>query len=381
MFQRTMFARMTCGAVLVMLGAGCAIGASGLEEAQSSDEIALLSGRGPLCPAMEALVSDEVSGPPVGNGEVIRFMTSLGQGTLTNNLAPAGAPELDSPEDMAFDLNGNVIAADMGITTGVSQVVRIDGRSGVRSLVSGAGAGSGPALDGPYSVAVERTGNILVLDFDPLLAPQLVRITGTGARSTLSSSAVGTGPAMTATQRVRVVNGVIYLLERGTVLSVNPVNGARTLVSGGGRGAGPVLSSLYGLAEDVAGTSVVVLDQNYAGAGGLFRIELATGDRTVVSSNTAPSGSPVFDMPFDVVHNGCDGAFYVLHSAGFAGPVGNVLKVDGATGSRTLWATYNAASPPSNYSLLMRPYLYLPGGGGGGSSPPGAGGLFPPGGG
>jgi hypothetical protein len=62
------------------------------------------------CPGLEALVSDEVDGPdPWGQGEVIKFATSLSQGTLTNNLSPAGGPNLDSPEDMAFDLNGNVV--------------------------------------------------------------------------------------------------------------------------------------------------------------------------------------------------------------------------------------------------------------------------------
>ena len=51
--------------------------------------------------------------------------------------------------------------------------------------------------------------------------------------------------------------------------------------------------------------------------------------------------------------------------------LGNVMRVS-ATGTRTLFATYTASSPPSNYSLLMRPLILLPGGGGpGGPGGPG----------
>ena len=202
----------------MLLGAGSAlaVGLGGgmlspaLAQTGSAASVSLL----PACPALQALVSDEVDGPdPFGQGEVIKFFSSASQGTLTNNLSPAGAPNLDSPEDMAFDLNGNVVTADEGTSTGVSQVVRVDRNTGVRTLISGPGLGSGPALNGPYSIAVEGTGNILVLDLNPTtFTSRLLRITPAGARSVLSSNAVGAGPALGVSDRVRVLNGVIYLL-------------------------------------------------------------------------------------------------------------------------------------------------------------------------
>jgi len=292
-----------------------------------------------LCPALEALVSDEVDGPNPGNGEVIRFYTSTSQDTLTNNLSPLGAPNLDSPEDMAFDLNGNVVTADEGITTGVSQVVRVDRNTGVRTLISGPGVGSGPALGGPYSIAVEGTGNFLVLDFDPATSTsRLLRITPAGARSVLSSNAVGTGPALGFTARVRVLNGVIYLLDGGRVLSVNAITGSRTLISGPTRGTGPAFALAKSVTTDATGASLMVLDQNFGGTGALIRVDLATGNRTVVFSNALQSGTRKFDMPYDVVRNGCDGGFYLLHT-GATGVPGNVLRVDGSSGARTLFAT------------------------------------------
>jgi hypothetical protein len=55
-----------------------------------------------VCPAIEALVSDGVSGPGLG-GEVLRVNPG-GQSTLTTNTSPPGAPRLDAPSDMAFRL-------------------------------------------------------------------------------------------------------------------------------------------------------------------------------------------------------------------------------------------------------------------------------------
>jgi hypothetical protein len=196
------------------LGAGSALaiglGSGMLSPALAQTGSAALASGPVVCPALEALVSDEVDGPdPWGKGEVIRFAGSASQGTLTNNLSPVGAPNLDSPEDMAFDLN---------------------------------------------------------------------------------------------------------------------------------------------------------------------RVDLATGNRTEVFSNRLQSGTWKFDMPYDVVRNGCNNSFYVLHT-GATGVPGNVLRVDGGSGARTLFGTYIASSPQSNYSLLMRPIIVVPGGGGPGGPGGGGGGL------
>jgi hypothetical protein len=250
----------------------------------------------------------------------------------------------------------------------------VDRNTGVRTLISGAGLGSGPALNGPYSIAVEGTGNILVLDVNPAtFTSRLLRITPAGARSVLSSNAVGAGPALGFTVRVRVLNGVIYLLDGGRVLSVNPVTGSRTLISGGGVGGGPAFALAESVTTDATGGSLMVLDQNFGGTGALIRVNLATGNRTEVFSNRLQTGTTNFDMPYDVVRNACDNSFYVLHT-GATGVLGNVMRVN-ATGTRTLFATYTASSPSSNYSVLMRPLILLPGGGGpGGPGGPGGGG-------
>ena len=324
------------------------------------------------CSLQEALVADSVSGPdPVAKGEVIRFAAGT-QSTLTNNNVPSGPTELDSPMDLAFATNGDLVTTDQGIVTGVPQVVRIEGTTGARTVVAGAGVGAGPALNGPYSIATEPTGEFLFLDIDRATSqPQVLRIAASGARYPVSSSLVGTGPALTGAMRIRELNGVPYVLAGTQVLRVDPVNGNRRLVSGPGRGGGPAFVQPFSAAGDASTGSIVVLDLGFGGTGALIRVDLKTGDRSVLSSNASPTGGPLFDGPFDVVRNTCDNAFYVLHTAATGVP-GRVLRVDDVTGVRTLFGTYTASSPSSNISFLMRPLRVvvtptgpsLPGGGG-----------------
>ena len=159
------------------------------------------------------------------------------------------------------------------------------------------------------------------------------------------------------------------------IVSVDPVTGDRTLISGTFRGIGPALVAPVSMTSD-APDSVVVADRDHVpdgtglGRGALVRVDLATGDRTVLSIDGTPKGSPVFDTPIDVRYNACEKAFYVLQT-GFGSPAepGRVMKVDAATGARSLFAKYQGAE---NYALLLRPItVKLPSGGPGG---PGGGG-------
>jgi hypothetical protein len=144
------------------------------------------------------------------------------------------------------------------------------------------------------------------------------------------------------------------------------------VVSGPGRGGGPGFVFPVSMASD-SPNSVVVLDMEQRpsgpgfGLGALIRVDLATGDRTVLSIDGAPKGSPVFDTPIDVRYDACEKAFYVLQT-GFtpSTPPGKVIKVDAAAGTRSLFAEYRGAE---NYALLLRPIPVgspAPGGGGGG---------------
>ena len=320
------------------------------------------------CVAIEALVGDGVSGPGLG-GEVLRVSPG-GQSTLTTNSSPSGRPALDAPSDMAFLPNKDIVITDEGFTGFVPDVVEVNPATGARTLISGGGRGSGPALAVPDTVAVEASGDILVSNEGVTGGTQLLRINpATGDRVVLSANGTGTGPTITGAS-VGLENGVIYLMDQnGTIMSVDPLTGDRTLISGPTRGTGPGFVFPVSMASDSA-NSVVVLDMKQApagpgfGLGALIRVDLATGNRTVLSVDGTPKGSPVFDTPIDVRYDACENAFYVLQT-GFGSPSepGKVLKVDATTGTRSLFATYQGAE---NYALLLRPApVKLPGGGAG----------------
>ena len=339
------------------------------------------AGLQPMCMAVEALVSDGYSGPGPGpaKGEVLR-VTPGGQSTLTNNTSPPGGPDLDQPTDMAFLPNGNIVVTDSGAFTALPKLVEVNRNTGARTLVSGLSSlsspvrGSGPALVWPFSVAVEAGGDILVVDQNPTTyAPRILRIDpATGDRTVLSGNGVGSGPALTNTAPAEVANlgGVIYLANGGQLMSVNPTNGNRTLISGAGSGAGPSIVWPLSIANGSTTNTLMVLDEKQPSAvpgrplGALISVDLATGDRTVLSSNGAPNGGQQFDGPYDMAYDACQNVYYVLEP-GYspALPPGRVLKVDGVTGVRSLYADYLGAR---NWSLLMTPLLNLPGGGTGG---------------
>jgi hypothetical protein len=321
------------------------------------------------CVAIEALVTDGISGPGTGGGEVLRVSPG-GQSTLTTNSSPPGNPALDTPSDMAFLPNGDIVITDEGSAARRPAVIEVNPGTGARTLISGRGQGSGPALQVPVSVAVEASGDILVADEGATAGTQLLRITpATGDRVVLSANGTGTGPTLTGSS-LGLEGGVIYLMDQaGTIMSVDPVTGDRTLISGPTRGTGPGFAFPVSMASDSA-NSVVVLDMKQApvgpgfGLGALIRVDLATGNRTVLSVDGTPKGSPVFDTPIDVRYDACENAFYVLQT-GFGSPSepGRVMKVDATTGTRSLFATYQGAE---NYALLLRPApVKLPGGGAG----------------
>ena len=311
------------------------------------------------CVAIEALVGDGASGSSIGAGEVLRVSPG-GQSTLTTNTAPMGTPNLDDPDGMAFLANGDIVVTDESFTTGRPDVVEVNPSTGVRTLISGNGRGSGPALVMPNSVAVGPGGDILVTDIAPVTGnPRLLRINPTtGNRSVLTGVGVGAGPAVNVAA-VGVEGGIIYVTDvvGNQIMSVDPATGARTLVSGPGRGTGPAFVSPISVTSD-SPDSIVVLDMDHSagtglGRGALIRVDLASGKRTLLSDNATPSGGQQFDTPIAVRYNACEKAFYVLQT-GFtpATPKGRVLKVDAATGARTLFASYLGAE---NYALLLRP--------------------------
>src|SRR5262249_51885670 len=147
-------------------------------------------------------------------------------------------PPFGSPVDIDVEASGTLVVVDHALRA----VVRVDPRSGDRSLLSGCTnpdctetIGSGLNFDLPRSLAVEHDGHLVVPD-NRLNAVVRVDPT-TGDRSLVSGQGRGGGPSTPNVEGIAVeANGALVVTSSsgGGVVRVDPVNGDRTIVSGPG---------------------------------------------------------------------------------------------------------------------------------------------------
>jgi hypothetical protein len=240
----------------------------------------------------------------------------------------------------------------------LTAVLRVDPRSGDRTIVSDAITGRGPALQGPGGITVATDGPLVVIDglFDPLsgatlIPPTLLRVDPrSGDRTIVSDATHGSGPPLQNPASIAVAAdgslmaigiGLFDLLSGATLipptlLRVDPRSGDRTLVSGcidsdctAIVGSGPPLLVPGGIAVETNGSLVVANSKAAQARGNILRVQPSSGDRLVVSDLTAGRGSP-FISPTAVAVE-ADG-----HLVAFDCVLAAVVRVDPLTGNRTL---------------------------------------------
>jgi sugar lactone lactonase YvrE len=225
--------------------------------------------------------------------------------------APIGlGPDFSDLTLLTLESSGDAL-----ITAIQRSVFRVEAASGDRTILSGCSdtacssvIGGGPEFISPTGIAVESSGDILVIDWT---LGSVLRIDPTsGDRTVVSgcidepcSSKVGSGVAFESPYGVVVeADGGILVTEAGSfngtefraLFRVNPDNGVRTIVSGCKQpgclsvvGAGPDFSIPTGLALNASG-EIFVTDY---GLGAVFRVNPISGDRMVFSGCVDPSCS------------------------------------------------------------------------------------------
>lgn len=169
-----------------------------------------------------------------------------------------GAPLL-SPRDVA------VAGAEVLVVDLAQGLLAID-EDGDRRLVSGPGAGSGPAFVTPIGLSPPRAGAVLVADggAGALFSVDLA----TGARTVLSSGFLPTDAAFEGARILATDSAV------GALVEVDPLTGARTTVASG-------LAIPRSVMIDDGAVRAFVLQ---TGATPLVSIDLATGQVTPVAA-------------------------------------------------------------------------------------------------
>jgi len=219
---------------------------------------------------------------------------------------------------IAIEKSGTILATARGAGTDFRDaILRVDPVTGQRIIVSDLGNPTQGVLGGQcaFGVVVEASGKILTTDCDNFgnasFGGLLFRIDPiSGVRELLSdfgdlqqgntAQSLG-GIAIEPNGQILVVAPFAGTNGGGALFRVDPINGQRTLLNDFGDVLlGPTGSLLRNIAVE-SGNSILVVDQDVddvigPGAGAVFRVNLASGQRTLLSDfgniSQGPGSSP-----------------------------------------------------------------------------------------
>lgn len=135
-------------------------------------------------------------------------------------------------------------------------------------------------------------------------------------------------------------DGVVYL--------VNLATGQRTIISDFGNPAqGPLGDNPIGITLENNNTAIVADERaGPSNLGALFRVDLRTGERTMISDFNNPAQGPLGDDPIGVSLEGAQNALVIDDGAGTNGD-GALFRVNLNTGNRTIISDFgNPAQGP-----------------------------------
>jgi hypothetical protein len=258
---------------------------------------------------------------------------------------------------------GDVLVVDTDVPPVSSALLfEVDPQTGARTVLHSFGGGS------PSSVAVEADGGILVTDTAAGTDPnggtaewgvlyRLVEDPATGqlARATLTD--FGAGPAsgrapravaVEADGRILVLNGNGGTSDRAVLVRIDPVTGARAILSDfGNAGQGGLGVEPRGLAIE-AGGHILVIDAQagFGGAGSaqgeLVRVHPQTGTRTSVS-NFGMGANPGSNPTSVAVE--ADGQILATDEGHTSTtPLGLLYRIDPSSGARTILSDLNTGA-------------------------------------
>lgn len=241
-----------------------------------------------------------------------------------------------------FDAAQEVLAV---ASASQSNLLRVDAASGDRSALFAARAGSGPSLEFCFGLAHDAAaGRALVAT----LTPALVAVDlADGSREQLSGGGAGSGEPIDAASRVELdpPSGRAIVIDGfdGTLVAVDLATGQRTRLSGGGAGGGPAFGSIVDFAVDPVRRLAFVTDAGFVGSaivGRVVAVDLATGERTIVSSDSRGSG-PLFESDTQIQVDPARNRVLVVDNES-----DSLLAVDLVDGDRTLVSGPGAGSGP-----------------------------------
>jgi len=220
--------------------------------------------------------------------------------TVTYELAGGAIESFDVPlENYVLHLDFNDLELDAAnnrllvIDGFVDELLAVDLASGDRNVLSGAGAGSGPALLSPQGFTVDAPNSrVLLVDggLDAVVAIDLA----TGDRTILSDDTIGTGPELIGPGDLDYdsANDRVIVIDAGldAALFIDLASGNRTIISDATIGSGPLLGNPRDVIYDASNSRLLVAD---ATLDALLEIDIASGDRAVISDSSTGTGTQI----------------------------------------------------------------------------------------
>jgi len=271
-----------------------------------------------------------------GASQVARIDSATGDRAIVSDANTGGGPALQVLRGIAVEASGQLLVVDTDLKTG--RVLRVDPVSGDRTIVSDANTGGGPALGMPGGIAIEAGGQLIVLDGSLNGNPRVLRIDPTsGNRSIVSDANTGSGPALgglpgavTLDAQGRIF-AVLIAAPFGVIMRIDPTNGDRTALP---NFPGNLMAQAWGMAVEAGGQLVVAVSPD---APVVYRADPNTGDSSVVSSANVGGGLPFMGMLTGIAVD-ANGQLLVTDFM-FAGQgAGWVYQVDPISGNRSMFS-------------------------------------------
>jgi DNA-binding beta-propeller fold protein YncE len=307
------------------------------------------TGSGPMPAFLVDMALDAASGRALVLDQTTDTLLAIdldtGARTVISDATTGSGPPLLGVTGVALDAQANRAL----VTTWSwpdAALVAVDLGTGDRTVLSDATTGAGEALDAPRDVALDaahqralitsaRDGRITAVDL------------GTGDRAPFSDEATTIGPLLEfpTGMAVDAAQGrvLIYDGARHSLFSVDLQSEARTLLEGATIGSGYELRTPFELALDPEARRVLVHDASEAA---LVAIDPDTGARSVISSATVGEGPRPEQVTALVVDSSRPGGQRVL-AAGLLDETIAIFAVDLATGNRTVLSGDSVGAGPA----------------------------------
>jgi outer membrane protein assembly factor BamB len=275
------------------------------------------------------------------DSEVFLIDPATGEMVGLASLPSGSATQLPAPRGVAGSTDGRVYIARSEL------ILMIDPATGERREIASATAGSGPLS--PYDSIVVETPNTLIVstrgnsaDLYRVNVETGERVLISGAPPESPGAVVGGGvPLGVVYSMVLSPEGdALYMNGRregnvdgtsGAIVRVDLATGDRSPVSSSVLGQGPNIQTEGGL--DFADDGDIISSGGFTGSPFVVRVDVATGNRLLVSGSGMGEG-PGFIQPDHVVNLPGENAVLVWDSERQDG-----LRVDLATGNRNIAAT------------------------------------------